>query len=149
MAVPSEIYEVWSKDSFEWRYRCWCYHQLLLLTITLWPLNKEWCFPIMVGIGWGWGVWIWKSCMRIIVYHGRPSIPDNCHNHHNRWLCKIFQSSVKFSNGYVNETALILYKMCSFTKSFKNALSLHQLCNSNFTHIYTILNRVYNFTHKL
>ena len=43
--------------------------------------------------------------------------PDICHNHHNRWLCKLFQSSVKFSSGYVNETALILRNMCSFTKS--------------------------------
>ena len=34
-----------------------------------------------------------------------------CHNHHNRWLCKKIQSSVKFSNGYVKETALILHKM--------------------------------------
>ena len=25
--------------------------------------------------------------------------PDICHNHHNRWLCKLFQSSVKFSMG--------------------------------------------------
>ena len=40
-----------------------------------------------------------------------------CHNHHNRWLCKKIQSSVKFSNGYVKETDLILHKMCSFTKS--------------------------------
>ena len=40
-----------------------------------------------------------------------------CHNHHNRWLCKKNQSSVKFSNGYVKETDLILHKMCSFTKS--------------------------------
>ena len=40
-----------------------------------------------------------------------------CHNHHNRWLCKKFQSSVKFSNGYVTETDLILHKMCGFTKS--------------------------------
>ena len=39
-----------------------------------------------------------------------------CHNHHNRWLCKKNQSSVKFSNGYVKETALILHTMCSFTK---------------------------------
>ena len=46
-----------------------------------------------------------------------PSILHICHNHHNRWLCKNVQSSVKFSNGYVKETALILHKMCSFTKS--------------------------------
>ena len=33
--------------------------------------------------------------------------PDICHNHHNRWLCKNIQSSVKFSNGYAKETALV------------------------------------------
>ena len=36
-----------------------------------------------------------------------------CHNHDNRWLCKNIQSSVKFSNGYVKETAVILHKMRS------------------------------------
>ena len=35
----------------------------------------------------------------------------------NRLLCKQIQSSVKISNGYVKETALILHKLCSFTKS--------------------------------
>ena len=40
-----------------------------------------------------------------------------CHNHHNRWLCKNIKPSVKFANGYVKETAVILHKMCSFTKS--------------------------------
>ena len=39
-----------------------------------------------------------------------------CHNHHNRWLCKKIQSSVKFSYGYVKENALILHKISSFTK---------------------------------
>ena len=39
-----------------------------------------------------------------------------CHNHHNRWLCKTIQSSVKFSYGYVKENALILHKISSFTK---------------------------------
>ena len=34
-----------------------------------------------------------------------------CHNHHNRWLCKKILSSVKFSNGYVNETAFILHSV--------------------------------------
>ena len=29
-----------------------------------------------------------------------------CHNHHNRWLCKGFESSVKFSTWYMKESAL-------------------------------------------
>ena len=37
-----------------------------------------------------------------------PTIPAICHNHHNRWLCKQIQSSVKFSNWNAKETALIL-----------------------------------------
>ena len=41
------------------------------------------------------------------------SILHICHNHHNRWLCKNIQSSVKFSNVYVKEAALILHKMCN------------------------------------
>ena len=58
-----------------------------------------------------------------------------CHNHHNRWLCKKNQSSVKFSHGYVKETALIIHTMCSFTKksvSFTQILKyviLHTECN--------------------
>ena len=47
---------------------------------------------------------------------GGGSILHICHNHHNRWLCKKNLSSVKFSNGYVKETVLLLHKMCSFTK---------------------------------
>ena len=43
------------------------------------------------------------------------SIPAICHNHHNRWLCKKFQSSVKFSNVSVNESALKLHTCCHFT----------------------------------
>ena len=35
-------------------------------------------------------------------------VPAICHNHHNRWLCKKIQSSVKFSNWNAKETALIL-----------------------------------------
>ena len=42
--------------------------------------------------------------------------PHICHNHHNRWLCKSFESSVKFSKIEGKETDLILHKMCSFTK---------------------------------
>ena len=52
-----------------------------------------------------------------LIWQLYPITPDICRNHHNRWLCKLFQSSVKFSSGYVNETALILHNMCSFTKS--------------------------------
>ena len=43
--------------------------------------------------------------------------PHICHSHHNRWLCKNIQSSVKFSKVEGKETYLILHKMCSFTKS--------------------------------
>ena len=32
--------------------------------------------------------------------------PHIRHNHHNRWLCKSFESSVKFSTGYMKESAL-------------------------------------------
>ena len=46
----------------------------------------------------------------------RTNILHICHNHHNRWLCKKYQPSVNFLDGYVKETALILHKMCSFTK---------------------------------
>ena len=42
--------------------------------------------------------------------------PHICHNHHNRWLCKKFQSSVKFYKVERKETNLILHKRCSFTK---------------------------------
>ena len=40
-----------------------------------------------------------------------------CHNHHNRWLCKSFESSVKFSTGYMKESALsvICYSVQSYT----------------------------------
>ena len=52
-----------------------------------------------------------------------------CHNHHNRWLCKQIQSSVKFLNGYVKQTkqtALILHKMCSFQLcSFTHSVSFY------------------------
>ena len=41
------------------------------------------------------------------------SILHICHNHHNRWLCKTIQSSVKFSNGYAKEIA---QKVCNFTQ---------------------------------
>ena len=45
-------------------------------------------------------------------------IQYSCHNHHNRWLRKKNQSSVKCFNWYAKETALILrQEMCSFTKS--------------------------------
>ena len=40
-----------------------------------------------------------------------------CHNHHNRWLCKNVQSSVKFSNGYVNENVQF-YKKCVILHKF-------------------------------
>ena len=43
--------------------------------------------------------------------------PHICHNHHNRWLCKSFESSVKFSIGYMKESALsvISYRLCNLT----------------------------------
>ena len=43
--------------------------------------------------------------------------PHICHNHHNRWLCKSFESSVKFSSGYMKESALsvIFYNLCNLT----------------------------------
>ena len=43
-----------------------------------------------------------------------------CQNHHNCWLRKKNEQSVKFSNCYVKETALILHKMCDFTKKCEN-----------------------------
>ena len=54
--------------------------------------------------------------LQIIIKILMMDTPHICHNHHNRWLCKKNQSGVKFSNGYVKETALILHTMCSFTK---------------------------------
>ena len=43
--------------------------------------------------------------------------PHICHNHHNLWLCKSFESSVKFSTGYMKESALsvISYRVCNLT----------------------------------
>ena len=43
--------------------------------------------------------------------------PHICHNHYNRWLCKSFESSVKFSTGYMKESALsvISYRLCNLT----------------------------------
>ena len=67
-------------------------------------------------------------------------IPDICHNHRNRWLCKIFWSSVKFSNGYMNETALILHKLCSLTKSVK-------FCNPN--RMWSFTQSVSYYTHRV
>ena len=42
-----------------------------------------------------------------------------CHNHHNRWLCKKLQSSVKFSNGYVKENVQF-YKKCVILHKFQS-----------------------------
>ena len=42
-----------------------------------------------------------------------------CHNHHNRWLCKNVQSSVKFSNGYVKENVQF-YKKCVTLHKFQS-----------------------------
>ena len=53
---------------------------------------------------------------------------------HNRWLCKRNQVSVKFLDVYVKETALVLHKMCSFTKKVCN---LHKFWNVYF---YTVCN---------
>ena len=44
--------------------------------------------------------------------------PHICHNHHNRWLCKKFQSSVKMFNGDEKETAQILQKCVVLQKVF-------------------------------
>ena len=43
--------------------------------------------------------------------------PHICHNHHNCWLCKSFESSVKFSTWYMKESALsvIFYRVCNLT----------------------------------
>ena len=85
-----------------------------------------------------------------------------CHNHHNRWLCKKNQSSVKFSNGYVKETALILHKMCHFTQKcviythsevfiFTHRVFFTQCVILHSVQFYTqceILHTVCNFTHK-
>ena len=56
-----------------------------------------------------------KYCLNHLNYHVSHT-PHICHNHHNRWLCKKFQSSVKFSKVERKETNLISHKMCSFTK---------------------------------
>ena len=53
-----------------------------------------------------------------------------CHNHHNRWLCKSFESSVKFSTGYMKESALsvILFTECAIlhmVKCFTHLAMLH------------------------
>ena len=43
--------------------------------------------------------------------------PHICHNHHNHWLCKSFESRVKFSTGYMKESDLsvIFYSVCNLT----------------------------------
>ena len=64
--------------------------------------------------------------------------PDICHNHHNRWLCKLFQSNVKFSSGYVNETALIASGV--FPEVFNNPLKLQNYVN---------LNSIWSFTQNI
>ena len=78
---------------------------------------KVWWFSVMLLLG----KKIHPLALQIFIFStphvGITSILHICHNHHNRWLCKNIQSSVKFANGYVKETALILNKMCSFTKS--------------------------------
>ena len=56
--------------------------------------------------------------------------PDICHNHHNRWLCKKFQSSVKNFKVEGKETNLILHKICSFAKrvlSYTQSILLHSV----------------------
>ena len=58
-------------------------------------------------------------------HRGTPHI---CHNHHNRWLCKSFESSVKFSTGYMNESALsvlFFYRVCNVT----HGVVFHLACN--------------------
>ena len=43
--------------------------------------------------------------------------PHICHKHHNCWLCEGFESRVKFSTGYMRESALsvIFYRVCNLT----------------------------------
>ena len=65
-----------------------------------------------------------------IVYcrtSSRISTPHICHNHHNRWLCKSFESSVKYSKGYMKESALsvIFYRVCNLT----HGVVFHSPCN--------------------
>ena len=55
-----------------------------------------------------------------------------CHNHHNRWLCKSFESSVKVSTGYMKESALsvICYSLQSYTWCYVSpTLQFYTMCN--------------------
>ena len=63
--------------------------------------------PRAIGNGRCNGIHIWWAVVISVALLPARTL-HICHNHHNRWLCKKIQSSVKFSNGYVKETALIL-----------------------------------------
>ena len=87
------------------------------------------------------GVWYWWGCVfqkPLVPRHGKVVSSGiivlincmfhllftlhTCHNHHNRWLCKKIQSSVKFFNGYVKETDIAqnvrFYKKCVILHTF-------------------------------
>ena len=84
--------------------------------------------------------------------------PDICHNHRNRWLCKIFQSSVKFYEekivlniqhvqSYNKKNIILLSVKILHSLQFTQSIILHTQCN--FTYIcsqllvFNILSQIY------
>ena len=76
------------------------------------------------------------ACVHIFHPRGTPYI---CQNHHNRWLCESFESSVKFSIGYV--------KTC-FQCNFVQSVQSYTCCSVSLTlQVYTTCNLTRNSTY--
>ena len=72
-------------------------------------------------------------------YHYVIFTPHICHNHHNRWSCKSFESSVKFSTGYMKEVFWVY--------SFLQSVQSYTWCNVSPTlQFYTMCDLPHNST---
>ena len=73
--------------------------------------------------------------------------PHICHNHHNRWLCKSFESSVKLSAGYSKESGLsvITHRVYNLTQG----VVFHSPCNFTQCVIWLAIQHTYHNFHTI
>ena len=88
----------------------------------------------------------------LIPAEGTPRI---CHNHHNRWLCKSFESSVKFSTGCTQKSALsvIFYRVCNLTQYMVYVVfhphQFYTMCNLTSKHTYHNFHTIHDLSSRI